>query len=102
MFARNSFPARILEGPDNDSNIPQPDSKEEIAIRLILILDDINSNTVASGLSRSTGKTRHPGLLYFSGPEWLQFAEMHLRHHFRQKERIDAFLSQESNPEKKS
>lgn len=102
MFARNSFPARILEGPDNDSNIPQPNSKEEITARLTLIQDDINSETVASALARSTGKTRHPGLLYFSAQEWLQFAEMHLRHHFLQKERIDAFLSQQPSPEKKS
>jgi hypothetical protein len=62
----------------------------------------INSESVASALNSGKGKTRHPGLLYFSAPEWLQFAEMHLRHHFLQKQRIDAFLSQESSPEKKS
>jgi hypothetical protein len=28
-------------------------------------------------------------LLFFNAPEWLQFAEMHMRHHFRQKMRID-------------
>jgi hypothetical protein len=34
-------------------------------------------------------KNKHPGLDYFNANEWLQFAEMHLRHHLRQKKRID-------------
>jgi hypothetical protein len=92
MFDHNSFPPRILEGPDNDSNIPQPVTKEEIAVRLARIRDDINGETVAAALSGSGGKTRHPGLLYFSAPEWLQFAEMHLRHHFLQRKRIEEQL----------
>jgi hypothetical protein len=89
MFDHNSFPPRILEGPDNDNNILQPGSKEEMAVRLTRIREEINSETIAAILSGSGGKTRHPGLLYFSGPEWFQFAEMHLRHHFHQRQRIE-------------
>jgi hypothetical protein len=40
----------------------------------------------------STGKTKHPGLGYFDAREWLGFAEMHMRHHIRQKERIEQCL----------
>jgi hypothetical protein len=97
MFDHNSFPPRILEGPDNDSNTPQPGSKAEIAIRLTRIRDDINGETLASAWSASGGKTRHPGLLFFSAPEWLQFAEMHLRHHFLQRQRIEDELIPTSN-----
>ena len=32
-------------------------------------------------LQKRIGKTKHPGLNYFTAKEWLQFAEMHLRHH---------------------
>ena len=39
-----------------------------------------------------TGKTKHPGLGYFDAREWLGFAEMHMRHHLRQKERIEKCL----------
>jgi hypothetical protein len=39
------------------------------------------------------GKAMHPGLHYLSAREWLQFSEMHFRHHLRQKERLDAFLA---------
>lgn len=94
MFAANSFPPMILEGPDNDSNITQPESKEEIVLRLNRIKHDIGSFDVAFDETRPAGKTRHPGLLYFSATEWLQFAEMHLRHHFLQKKRIDTFLAE--------
>jgi len=94
MFDHNSFPPMILEGPDNDGNIPQPRSKEEIALRLSRIREEINSETIAAVLSGSGGKTRHPGLLYFSGAEWLQFAEMHLRHHFLQRQRIEDQLKE--------
>ena len=38
------------------------------------------------------GKTKHPGLNYFNANEWLQFAEMHFRHHLRQNNRIKTFL----------
>jgi hypothetical protein len=101
MFDNNSLPPRILEGPDNDSNTPQPGNKEEIAVRLARIRGDINGETVAAALSGSGGKTPHPGLLYFSGPEWLQFAEMHLRHHFLQWQRIEQQLATLTDPEKK-
>jgi hypothetical protein len=100
MFDRNSFPPGILEGPDNDGNTPQPVTKEAIAVRLLRIKDDINSETVAAALTVSGGKTRHPGLLYFSAPEWLQFAEMHLRHHFHQRQRIEEQLKGATGPEK--
>lgn len=101
MFVLNSFPDRILEGPDNDGNIPQPNSKEEIANRLAGIREDINGQNTMFALVRSTGKTRHPGLLYFSAPEWLQFAEMHLRHHCRQRGRIEEQLAKQSDSAEK-
>jgi hypothetical protein len=100
MFDNNSFPDQLLEGPDNDDNVPQPQSKEELVTRLTRIRDDINSGSIASALSGPGGKTRHPGLLFFSAHEWLQFAEMHLRHHYRQRQRIEAQLAGQSDPEK--
>ena len=43
--------------------------------------------------NKSRGKTKHPGFNYFNAIEWLQFAEMHLRHHLKQKERIEKNLN---------
>lgn len=92
MFAANSFPDEMIEGPPSNDLTCQPVTREElyhglesIRLRVISILKNLNDGRVS-------GKTRHPGLGWFSAKEWLQFAEMHLRHHQRQKKRIDHFV----------
>ncbi len=89
MFTRNSFPDMPLTNPSNDLNSKQPASKEELLKGLVLIKNEVNRLYSSHDLSRSTGKTKHPGLQFFNALEWLQFAEMHKRHHFRQKKKID-------------
>jgi hypothetical protein len=71
---------------------PQPTSKEDLKKGMLQLKREgsrLGEMTLASG---RTGKTQHPGLRYLNAQEWFQFAEMHMRHHFRQKSRIDAFL----------
>jgi hypothetical protein len=92
MFAAGSFPEGRIQGPATHTPIPQPESIEELRAALDGILRDVHGIDFSGG----RGKTGHPGLGYFTASEWLQFAEMHLRHHFRQKERIDAALFQKS------
>ena len=92
MFANNSFPNVQIQGPATNVFIPQPESKEELRQRLMAIRVAVNGLFEDWDATLAVGKTRHPGLLYFSAGEWLQFAEMHMRHHLRQKERIDAVL----------
>ena len=90
MFANNSFPDIQIKGPATNVFIPQPESKDELRQRLVAIREAVNG--LFGNGAGSIGKTQHPGLLYFSAGEWLQFAEMHMRHHLRQKERIDEAL----------
>lgn len=54
--------------------------------------DEINKVEILISKSSFKGKTKHPGLGYFNASEWLRFAEMHFRHHLKQKKRIDDFL----------
>ncbi|MBO9593789.1 MAG: DinB family protein [Niabella sp.] len=91
MFAANSFPDQQLENPFNDIDLPQPTNKELLLQQLTAINETVHQLFCNAG--RKGGKTRHPGFQYFSAAEWLQFADMHLRHHLRQKERIDAMIS---------
>lgn len=93
MFQNNEFPDLIIEGPESNNRTPQPESKEEIISGLQLLKENVNKAITITETSHCTGKTKHPGLHYFNAFEWLQFAEMHLRHHFRQKQRLDSFLS---------
>ncbi|HZY79366.1 MAG TPA: DinB family protein [Cyclobacteriaceae bacterium] len=88
MFARNMFPDIQIEGASTNESVRQPESKEEIFDLLLDIKKEVNDLYYEYRFN-SKGKTRHPGLLYFSAAEWLQFTEMHMRHHFKQKERID-------------
>ena len=92
MFYNNEFPDEILEGPSENSRTPQPESKEDLMRSLLKLREEMK--VIEGLLSQSTyrGKTKHPGLNYFNAKEWLQFADMHFRHHLRQKKRIDAFL----------
>jgi len=90
MFAVNSFPDILIQGPATNVFIPQPESREELTQRLVAIKETVNG--LFGNEPRNRGKTRHPGLLYFDAEEWLQFAEMHMRHHLRQKARIDEML----------
>ena len=92
LFSNNEFPDAILEGPDTNVVIPQPQSKDRLKGALLDLRNQMNHAAFLISNSSCKGKTKHPGLGYFNANNWLQFAEMHLRHHLRQKKRIDDFL----------
>jgi len=92
MLDKNEFPDIIIEGPDTRIDIPQPGSADELKDALRQLNDEISSLAILFPDSPHRGKTKHPGLGYFSAFDWLQFADMHFRHHLRQKKRIDDFL----------
>jgi hypothetical protein len=89
LFSNNAFPDILLNGPATNSNVRQPHSKDELMQNLVSIRDEVNTLYSTVDFSTSTGKTEHPGFRFFNALEWLRFAEMHMRHHFRQKKRID-------------
>jgi hypothetical protein len=92
MFGDNAFPDAQIQGPATNTLIPQPESKEELSRRLTAIKTEVNRLFSGFDVTRGVGKTAHPGLRFFNTGEWLQFAEMHMRHHLRQKQRIDEQL----------
>jgi hypothetical protein len=92
MFVNNSFPDERLSNPAN-INMPQPQRKKILLQLFINLKKDMNEAATQIDNSKSKGKTKHPGFNYFNATEWLQFAEMHLRHHLKQKERIEEFLN---------
>ncbi|CAL1519470.1 DinB family protein [Chitinophaga sp. MM2321] len=101
MFEKNAFPDMLLANPSNDPNLRQPQSKDELSQGLSCIKEEVNKLYTTTDFSTSTGKTEHPGLRFFSALNWLQFAEMHMRHHFRQQKRIDEQLFLHKNETKK-
>lgn len=91
IFANNAFPDASLENPFNDPDSRQPLNKEELLQGLTDIKQEVNA-LYAIDHPQANGKTEHPGFHFFNSMEWLQFAEMHMRHHLRQKQRIDEQL----------
>jgi hypothetical protein len=89
LLGNDEFPDMLLTGPSTGIPLRQPATKEELLQGLSSIKEKVNQLYFASDLSVSTGKTQHPGFQFFNAMEWLQFAEMHMRHHLRQKKRID-------------
>lgn len=92
MFLNNNFPDEVIEGAPANSSTQQPGNKEQLIGCLLNLKDEINKVGILISKSSFKGKTKHPGLNYFSANEWFRFAEMHFRHHLRQKKRIDDFL----------
>jgi hypothetical protein len=92
MLANNEFPDATIEGPDTNTAIAQPSSTHELKNALLQLKDEISRLAILVSDSSHRGKTKHTGLGYFSTYDWLQFADMHFRHHLRQKKRIDDFL----------
>jgi hypothetical protein len=86
MFARNGFPDIAIAGPATGKQILQPAHPRQ---SLEAIREDVNR----LDFTQPSGKTRHPGLGFFSALEWLQFAEMHLRHHIRRQQRIETAIA---------
>jgi len=92
MFINNSFPDEKLRRPGDSTNMPFPGSKEQLLSGFSELKDKIRDTEKLVSESTAKGKTQHPGLGYFNAEEWLQFAEMHFRHHLKQKKRIEDFL----------
>jgi hypothetical protein len=61
------------------------DALDEIRKNFMIVADRIKA-------SKATGKEKHPVLGFMNAHEWLHTVDMHLRHHLKQKESIDAFL----------
>lgn len=92
MFELNSLPDQLIKGPPSNQRTPQPEDKEHVERALLALKDDVKEVSRLIAETGTKGKVKHPGLNYLNAAEWFQFAEMHLRHHLRQKKRIDDFL----------
>jgi hypothetical protein len=92
MLLNNDFPDLQIAGSPRNAFIRQPGSTAALQQELEMIKTEIDAVYRQIMESKCQGKAAHPALGYFNALEWLQFTEMHFRHHLRQKKRINAFL----------
>ena len=94
MFANNTFPnQRIVGDTLTSEKVPQPESISRLREDMLRLKQEMNECAHKVMSSETVGKTAHPGHGYFSATEWLQFAEMHMRHHIKQKIRLEEELN---------
>jgi len=93
LFEAGSFADKKIQGdPSLFENVKQPVSVEQLSEDLIKVKSSTNDLWNKIENSETNGRSEFPGLGYFNCHEWLQFSEMHMRHHLRQKTRIEEFL----------
>ena len=93
FFKNGSFPnERILGDPLIAENVKQPISVNKLKSDLKEMKSCTNKIWDKMKQASSYGKSEHPGMGYLNCFEWLQYSEMHMRHHLRQKDRIEDFL----------
>ena len=87
-FDVNSFPDVRFKGPEDLENPKQPKSKKELVDKIERLKNGILDLAGTLSTELFQGKAEHPGHQFLTAQEWFQYAEMHCRHHFRQKGRI--------------
>ncbi len=93
MFHNNSFPNEIIKGdPFISDNVKQPTDWQTLQVDLQKLKRDVNEIWLKIEKATIAGKSEHPGHGFFDPLEWFQYAEMHMRHHLKQKGRINNFL----------
>lgn len=94
IFYNNSFPNEIIKGdPFISDHVKQPTDWKTVQADFQKLKEEVNEIWLKIETAESPGKAEHPGLGFFSPVEWFQYAEMHMQHHLKQKERIHNFLS---------
>lgn len=92
MFAQNALPDMLIKGDTLIAgNQQQPTGKPELLKDMLSLKRQMNIIWHRLQTEKGRGKTMHPGLGYFNALDWFRFAEMHMRHHLRQKNRIDIY-----------
>jgi hypothetical protein len=89
----NNLPPRRYRVPKSLNHAPmQPQDKKEIEENFFDIIKRTKLLSLKIKKSMPDIKTSHPSIGYLNGKEWLQFMIIHMKHHLRQKKRIDDFL----------
>lgn len=99
---RNAFPNKRLKGPADLASQPQPESKDALLQQWEHLNATILMTAMAIASSQFCGKVAHPVHGYLNAEQWFQYAEQHMRHHFRQRKRIDKYLNLVSKSEKET
>lgn len=93
LFIRGSFENKRFQGdPFISENVKQPNTVAKLKSDLEQLKKKTNDIWIKIKNTSRYGKSEHPGLGFLNCYEWIQYSEMHMRHHLKQKKRIEDFL----------
>lgn len=89
-----AIPPIKIKVPPSDAYTPQqPESIAQIKDGLNAVKKEMRHVLTLLDKPQYKGKTPHPGFSFLNANEWYKLVDMHFKHHFRQKSRIDNFLN---------
>lgn len=93
ILKRGAFEDKLFRGdPLISENIKQPTTTSKLKVDLEQLKKNTNDIWEKINNTSKHGKSEHPGIGFLNCVEWIQYSEMHLRHHLKQKKRIEFFL----------
>jgi hypothetical protein len=94
LFERGSFEDKRFQGdPLISENVKPPESITQLKSDFEKLKRETFEIWIKIQNITQSGKSEHPGIGYLDCFQWLQYAEMHMRHHLKQKERIEKALN---------
>ncbi len=88
IFYFKRLPPIKITVPEGLSSNPSPIEKEDFKYRFNKNITKVFEMVSEINNSNPDMKTKHPRLEYINAYQWLQFMLIHLRHHYRQLEKI--------------
>ena len=89
----NGFPPIKIKVPASETYTPkQPKNRQDLEDGFQRLKQEMK-DTLENLNNDKKGKTAHPGFSYLNASEWFRLIPMHFKHHLRQKDSIDKYLS---------
>lgn len=93
VMNNGSFPPISIQVPPSKEYTPlQPESKEQLSEGLRLVLQKMREMEPLLEPIPTNHTRPHPRFGALNAKEWFYLTEMHYRHHFLQKKRLEEFL----------
>jgi len=84
-----SLPPAKYKAPDQLAERLKKVSKAEAAALIDHFMQALEQECSKIRLASALVKNKHPRLGYFNAEQWLRFIEIHLKHHYKQLQRIE-------------
>jgi hypothetical protein len=93
VFTSGSFPPIAIKVPASKEYTPQqPESKEQLTEGMKMVIGKMRELEPLLDSIPASRTSPHPRFGALNAKEWFAMTEMHYRHHFLQKKRLEAFL----------